>query len=464
MIPRRTIGTIGTIGTIFAIVLTPPLALNAKPPAPAPAASPSLPIETFTLDNGLKVILHEDHRVPKVAVVTWFRVGSKDERKGRTGFAHLFEHLMFKGSAHVPDGKLDLLLEAAGGYSNAGTSADATVYHNVAASNFLEMALWLDADRLAGLTETLTQAKLDNQRGVVRNERRQNYENRPYGKAWLLLSRELWPKNHGYHWPVIGYHKDLLAASTDDVAKFFRRFYVTNNATMVIAGDFDKADAKKWVKKYFGWIPKGKLPDRPSYPKAPPLRKEKRLVETDDVQVPRVYVVWRGPRAYSKNSAAFDVVASILANSKSSRLYKRLVYEDRIAQDIEAAYEGQELGGQFYIVATAKPGVSGDKLLRAIDQELVRLGHTAPSSEELQRAKNSHEAWKLKSLESVLGRALKLAAYSVEAKDAGFFAKDLERYRNVTAASVQRLVKEHLQPHCRIVLVINPNKAKKGGK
>ena len=429
----------------------------AKAPAKAkPEAAPSLKYQAFELPNGLRVLVHEDHATPQVAVVTWFRVGSKDERPGRTGFAHLFEHIMFKGSAHVPDGKLDVLLEGAGGWSNAFTSSDMTVYQNVAQSNFLGMTLWLDADRLAGLTDTLDQAKLDNQRDVVRNERRQSYENAPYGMAELLNLEQLWPKDFGYHWSTIGYHEDLVAASTDDVKQFFDNFYVPNNATMVIAGDVTPKAARALVTKYFGWIPRGPEPARPSYPEPAPITKEIRISDTDQVQVPRVFITFRGPVSFSADEPALDLAADVLAAGKSSRLYERLVYRERLAQDVEAGFSGEELGGNFQVVATCKPGVAPAKLIAAITEELATLGKTPPAADELSRAQNAHEAAFLRGLEPVMSRAIQLAQYAVQAGDANYLGKDLARYRAVTPEAVSAVVSKWLAPTARVVLTISP--------
>src|SRR4051812_45839150 len=239
----------------------------------ARADEPKIAYQSFQLANGLKVYVIEDHKAPLAYEVLWFKVGSKDEVANRTGFAHLFEHLMFKGSAHLPDGLMDKLLEGAGGWSNAFTSSDMTVYQNVAGANFLETMLWIESDRVAGLLDTFDQPKLDNQRDVVLNERRQSYENRPYGMASLLIAEALWPKDHGYHWSTIGYPADLKAAQVKDVAGFFRTYYVPNNATMVIAGDVKVDDVKRMVEKYFSWIPKAAEPARPQYRAPAPITK-----------------------------------------------------------------------------------------------------------------------------------------------------------------------------------------------
>jgi zinc protease len=424
----------------------------------AHAEEPKINYTKFELANGLKVYVVEDHKAPTAYGVTWFKVGSKDEVKNRTGFAHLFEHLMFKGSAHLADGLMDRLLEEAGGWSNAFTSSDMTVYQNVANSNFLEQMLWIDADRLAGLLDTFDKPKLDNQRDVVLNERRQSYENQPYGTAELWIQENLWPKDFGYHWSTIGYPADLKAAAVDDVAAFFKQYYLPNNATMVIAGDVKPDEVKKLVEKYFGWIPKGAEPKRPQYKAPPPITKEIVINTTDDVQVPRVHLSWRAPTAYSAEQPAMDIASTILGEGKSSRLYKRLVYDLKIAQDVEVYSNGEEIGGELRIVATAKPKVDSKRLIKEISDEVAKLAATAPDAKELERAKNTFEASFLNELEPTLQRAIKLAEYDVMAKDPDYFAKDLARYRAVTAAQVKDVVAKYLKPTSRIVLTISPGK------
>lgn len=425
----------------------------------APGAEPRIEHRTFTLANGLRVYVIEDHRSPMVHEVLWVRVGSKDEAPGRTGFAHLFEHLMFKGSAHIPDGKLDVLLEGAGGWSNAFTSSDMTVYQNVAAASFLERVLWIEADRLAGLLAGFDQAKLDNQRGVVLNERRQSYENEPYGQAELVLPGKLWPAGHGYHWPTIGTPEDLRAATVRDVAAFFRTYYVPQNATMVIAGAVRYDEVKRLVEKYFGWMPRAAEPPRPRYAAPAPLTAPVAIALTDDVQVPRVYLAWRGPAAYTSDEAPLDLALAILGGGKSSRLYRRLVYQDKVAQDVSAGLVAEELGGTVRIEVTAKPGVDPARLVRDLEAELARLAAQPPEALELARAQATYEAAFLGELESVLQRAITLAEYDVLARDPDYFAKDLARYRAVTPAAVQSAVARYLAPQRRVLLTIAP----KGG-
>ncbi|MSP17172.1 MAG: insulinase family protein [Myxococcales bacterium] len=425
--------------------------------APAAARKDRKPRYTpVVLANGLRVFVIEDHRTPTLALVTWYRVGSKDEVKGRTGFAHLFEHMMFKGSAHTDDGVIDVLFEEAGGWTNAFTSSDETVYLDLADSSFLEPALWLEADRLAGLTDTLDQAKLDNQREVVRNERRQSYENRPYGMADLLIQEALWPEGHGYHWPTIGYHEDLVAATTDDVKAFFRNYYIPNSATLVVAGDVDTAHTLKLVTRFLGWIPRAPEPVRPSYAEPPPITQAIVLQTEDDVQVPRVYFTWRGPKVFSADEPALELAAGVLADGKTSRLYERLVYKERLAQEVNAGFTGEALGGTFQIAATAKPGVAPEALAKVIEEEVARLAMEPASADELARAQSVREAGFLRGLEDLMERAVQLARYDVLAGDANFLDRDLARYRRVTPKEVSRAAARWLTPDARVVLTVVP--------
>ena len=424
----------------------------------AHADDPKIDYKRFELSNGLVVYVIEDHKAPMAYEVTWFKVGSKDEVANRTGFAHLFEHLMFKGSAHLPDGLMDKLLEGGGGWSNAFTSSDMTVYENVAGSNFLETMLWIDADRLAGLTDTLDQPKLDNQRDVVLNERRQRYENQPYGMSEILILDALWPKDHGYHWSTIGYTADLKAAALPDVSGFFKTYYLPNNATMVIAGDVQFDDVKKLVEKYFGWIPRGAEPQRPQYKTPAPITKPVILETTDDVQVPRVYLTWRGPQMYTAEEPALRLLGTILGDGKSSRLYKRLVYDEKIAQNVSASFDGEQLAGTFQIVATAKPGVAPEQICRELLEEVARIAATEPEAKELERAQNSYESGFLHGLESTLRRAILLARYDVQAHDPDYFGKDVARYRGVTPVQIKDAAVKYLAASSRVQLTIKPGK------
>jgi zinc protease len=363
---------------------------------------------------------------------------------------------MFKGSAHAPDGLIDLRIEEAGGGANAFTSTDATVYDDVASSVFLEPALYFEADRMAGLVDTIDQPKLDNQRDVVKNERRQSFENQPYGDAGLLIPAALWPKGHGYHWPTIGDHADLTAASLADVKAFFRSYYVPRNATLVIAGDVDAEKTRALCTRYLGWIPGGQTPKRPVYKAPPPITKEIRLESKDDVQAPQVFLAWRGPAGFTADEAPLVLAAQLLGDGLSSRLQQRLVHDEHLAQEVSASLDPGELGATFYITAIPKPGVAPEKLTQIIDEEVARLAKAPPDAAELTRVQNAHEARFLRGLESLMGRALRLATYAVETGDPDYLGKDVARFRAVTPAQVSQVVAKYLAPSARVALTIRP--------
>src|SRR5213083_606909 len=422
------------------------------------AQSLRVPYETFTLPNGLQVILHEDHSVPVVAVNTWFHVGSSDEQTGRTGFAHLFEHIMFMGSEHVPTGEFDRLLEAAGADNNGSTTEDRTNYYESGPSNALALMLWLDSDRLGFLLPEITADKVDLQRGVVQNERRQSYENRPYGLAEENILQRLYPPDHPYHWPVIGSMADLSAATIEDVRGFFRTYYTPNNATIAIAGDITPGEARRLAERYFGDIPRGPAVARRS---PPVVRLDADVSATleDRVQVPRVYDVWHTVKAFGEGDAALDVVANILATGRSSRLYKRLVYELQIATDVVAFQDGSRLDGKFELWATARPGHDLTELERVIEEEIQKLAQAGPTPREVERAQNSFEAQFLSRMERVGGfggKADQLNFYNYFVGTPDYFEKDLDRYRKVTAADVQQAARHYLVDAHRVVLSVVP--------
>src|SRR5205814_751073 len=308
----------------------------------------------FTLPNGLRVILHEDHSVPMVSVNMWYHVGSARELTKRTGFAHLFEHLMFMGSGHVKEGEFDQWLEAAGGDNNGSTENDRTNYWINVPANSLELALFLESDRMGYLLDTMTPKTVDAQRDVVKNERRQSVENRPYGMAEVAIGEMLYPDGHPYHWPVIGYMPDLTAASYDDVVAFFKTYYAPGNASLVVAGDFDSATARKLVEKWFSDVKPGSEPTPITIPGVALTGVQKKTI-TDKVQLPRLFLAWLTPRHFEPGDATLDIVADVLAGGKNSRLYKRLVYELQIAQDVSAFQESMNLSSAFQIVATPRP-------------------------------------------------------------------------------------------------------------
>jgi zinc protease len=413
---------------------------------PLSAQSLRVPYQTFTLPNGLQVIVHEDHSVPVVAVNSWYHVGSSDEQPGRTGFAHLFEHIMFMGSQHVPTGEFDRLLEAAGADNNGSTTEDRTNYYEDGPANALPLMLYLDSDRMGFLLPEITADKVDLQRGVVQNERRQSYENRPYGLAEENILERLYPASHPYHWPVIGSMADLQAATLDDVRRFFQTYYTPTNATLAIAGDITARDARQLVERYFGDIPRGPAVTRRPPPPVQPTGVVGAVLE-DRVQLPRVYDAWHTVKAFSADDATLDVLANVLAGGRSSRLYRRLVYELQIATDIVAFQDGGRIDGKFEIYATARPGHDLGELQRVIDEELKQLADEGPTAREVQRAQNTFEAQFLSRMERVGGfggKADQLNFYNYFVGTPDYFQKDLDRYRKVTPAVVQRAVRTYL--------------------
>ena len=428
------------------------------PAARLTAQSLRVPYETFTLRNGLQVILHEDHSLPLVAVNVWYHVGSADEQPGRTGFAHLFEHIMFMGSEHVPTGDFDRLLEAAGADNNGSTTEDRTNHYEDGPSNALPLMLWLDSDRMGFLLPEITADKVDLQRGVVQNERRQSYENRPYGLADENILRRLYPPEHPYSWPVIGSMTDLQAASLEDVRRFFGTYYAPNNATLVIAGDISSREARRLAERHFGDIPRGPAVQRRP---APPVRlgADEYATLEDRVQLPRVYDAWHSVRAFGDDDAALDVLANVLATGKSSRLYKRLVYELQIATEVVAFQDGGRIDGKFELFATARPGHDLNELQRVIDEELKRLAEQGPTAREVERARNTFEAEFLSRMERVGGfggKADQLNFYNYFVGTPDYFQKDLDRYRKVTPADVQRAGRRYLTGAHRVVLSVVP--------
>ncbi len=418
----------------------------------------SLPYTEFTLPNGLHVIVHEDHSVPIASVNLWYRVGSANELPGRTGFAHLFEHLMFEGSANVPEGEFDNLLESAGGINNGSTNSDRTNYWETVPSNALELALWLEADRMGGLLQAMTQEKLDAQRSVVQNERRQSYENRPYGLAWETILAELYPPTHPYSWPTIGSMADLDAASMEDVSQFFRTYYAPNNAILAVAGDVTVDRVRALVERHFAHIEQG--PPVPPIQTAPaPLNADRRRVLEDDVTLPRLYMAWHSPAYFAPGDAEMDVVASVLADGKTSRLYRRLVYDRQTAQDVSAFQSSGQLGSSFWIVVTARPGVDLDEMETAVREEVARLAEEGPTQREVDRSVNGIETGFVDALRTVGGfggKADRLNLYQFYVGDAGFVENDLARYSAITTEALRERVRQHLATQSGVILSVVP--------
>jgi predicted Zn-dependent peptidase len=436
-----------------------------RPEAPRPAAPavgndlPQLVFEKYRLPNGLEVILHEDHRMPEVVVDVWYKVGSKDEAPGKTGFAHLFEHVMFQGSKHVPEDKYFELLQKSGASNiNGSTGPDRTNYYEVVPSNQLELALWLESDRMgflldrAGFKETL-----DNQRDVVKNERRQRYENRPIGLISKVLLEGLYPPEHPYHHEVIGSMEDLSAASVDDVQSFFRTYYAPGNASLIIAGDIDHAKTKELVEQYFGPIPAapGPVPRRPGAEVR--LAAPKRVAMEAKIQQPQLYVAYPTPANFMPGDRELDLLGNVLAGGKSSRLYRRLVYELKIAQNVSASQQSGLLASDFEITASPMPGHTLDEILAVIDDEVGALQAKGIDPEELDRAKNQIESDTVRSLEGLHARAERLQQYNLSLGDPGFLAEDLRRYRAVEATAVQQAAVQYMRKEGRLVVTVDPN-------
>ncbi|HEY7370862.1 MAG TPA: pitrilysin family protein [Polyangia bacterium] len=433
----------------------------AQPPS-APAARgadlPQLAFEKYTLPNGLEVILHEDHRMPEIAVDVWYKVGARDEAPGRTGFAHLFEHVMFQGTKHIPEDKHFEYLQKAGASSvNGSTSHDRTNYFEVLPANQLELALWLESERMGFLLDrTGFKETVDNQRDVVKNERRQRYENRPAGLISKVLLEALYPPDHPYYHQVIGSMEDLTAASVEDVKAFFRTYYAPGNATLVIAGDFDKAKTKQLVEQYFGPIPPGEAITRRPAAEVK-LAGVKRVAMEAKIQQPQLYVSYPTPANFAPGDRELDLLGQVMAGGKSSRLYKRLVYEMKIAQSITAGQQSQLLASSFEITASPMPGHTLDEILAVIDEEIAALQAKPVEGAELDRAKNQIESDTVRSLESLLARAERLQSYNQLLGDPGFVTEDLRRYRAVDAAAVQRVAQQYLKKDARVIVTIDPN-------
>ena len=397
-----------------------------------------------TLSNGLDVIIHEDHQLPMVAVNIWYHVGSKNERPGRTGFAHLFEHLMFEGSEHHDHGFFPPL-QRAGGQLNGSTNADRTNYWEVVPTGALDLALWMESDRMGYLLPALSEKKFTNQRDVVLNERRQNYENRPYGLAGMALSAAMFPPDHPYHWPTIGSAEDIRAASLDLVREFFQTYYHPGNASLSLAGDVETERAFDLAEQYFGSLPAG--------PKVDLVRADAKLTASanhvleDRVELPRLYVSWHSPAMFASDDAELDIVADVLTHGKTSRLYKSLVYERRIATDVSAFQHSREMGGLFQIASTASAGVSLAELHTAIFTAVAELAANGPTDSELERGLAQTEAqfiYRLQTVGGFGGKGDQLNAYNTFAGDPGYFDRDRQRYFDVSSKGAAAAVNQWL--------------------
>jgi len=447
---KRTV--LSALALVLTIALSQPLLGQKK--STASSDSIKIPFETYKLPNGLTVILSLDRTTPTVAVNVWYHVGSKNEVAGRTGFAHLFEHVMFTGSGHVPYGLHDKLTEGVGGGNNGSTTNDRTNYYETIPSNYLESALWLEADRMGFLLDKLDIAKLNAQRDVVKNERRQSYDNQPYGRVSEIFAAAMYPKAHPYSWPVIGSMTDLTAASEEDVKDFFRLYYAPNNATLAVVGDFDPAQAKAWIQKYFSDLPQGKQVQRPSVALGK-LEASKRLVYEDRVQVPRLYIQWPTVGFKNDDDYALSVMSSILSGSRTARLTKALVYDSQKASNVFGFQNSAEDVGVFQVTVIPRPEATLTELEVAVDQVLQKFISEGPTAEELQKAKSGLELNFLRGLESNLGKADRLNSGAVFYGNPGYFSTDYQKTLAVTAADVKRVAAQYLT-RARIVLSVVP--------
>jgi zinc protease len=442
--------------TLVGAIAVAPTALIAQRGEPQTGSSAiKIPFERYTLPNGLTVILAQDHSTPTVAVEVLYHVGSKNEQAGRTGFAHLFEHVMFTGSGHVPYGLHDKFTEGVGGGNNGNTTNDFTQYYETIPSNYLEHALWLESDRMGWLLESLDSAKYNAQRDIVKNERRQSYDNQPYGRSDEIIKAAEYPKTNPYSWPVIGSMADLSAASVEDVKAFFRLYYAPNNAVLAIAGDFDPAQTKAWIAKYFTGVPRGKAIVRPTVATTR-MPSEKRLVYEDRVQVPRLYLAWPTIGEGNDDQYALDVLSDVLTRSRISRLQKALVYDKQSAASIGSYQDTNENAGDFEIIITPRPGHTLTALEADVDSLLSKVRRDGPSDDEIQRSKATLQLQFLSGLESNLGKAQRLAVGQAFHGDPNrAFAVDYQKYQAVTAADVKRVANKYLGAG-RVVLSIVP--------
>ncbi|MDQ2667859.1 MAG: insulinase family protein [Gemmatimonadota bacterium] len=441
--------------TIRSLHLATFVAVAAAAPAFAQSRSNiNIPFERMMLPNGLEVLMAPDHSVPQVAVNVYYHVGSKNEVQGRTGFAHMFEHVMFTGSGHAPYGMHDRLTNGVGGTNNGSTTNDRTNYYEVVPSNYLESALWLESDRMGFLLDKLDEAKFKAQRDIVQNERRQSVDNQPYGRGFELLDFGIYPEGHPYGWPVVGYMTDLQAATVDDVKNFFRLYYAPTNATIAIAGDFEPAQAKAWVTKYFGDLKAGARITRPSIT-MPVMSTEKRLTYEDRVQVPRLYVSWPTVGDDRDDAVPLSFLAQVLAGARTARLTKALVYDQQSAAAVNAFNNDNENAGNFVVMITPRPGTTLTQLEASMDEVINRLKKDGPTTDELEKTSAGIEFGFVSTLQSNLGKSDILLDGAVFHNDPSYYKKEYAKLKSVTPADVKRVANKYLG-NGRLVLSIVP--------
>jgi zinc protease len=403
----------------------------------------NIPYEKYKLRNGLEVILYRNINSPVVAVNLWYRVGSANEVKGKTGLAHLFEHMMFQGSKNIPKEMHFRYIQEAGGNLNASTSFDRTNYYEKLPSNEIELALWLESDRMGFFLQALDQVKLDNQKSVVLNERLQRYDNQPYGLAWEKLITNIFPKNYPYSWPTIGFYKDIESYTIEDVSSFFKKYYSPSNAALVIAGNIEIDKTKVLIEKYFGEIAdNGKVTELKFNP--PSIEKPQQITFEDNVNLDRVYLAWLSPKAFEENDSAMDIVSDILTGSKNARLTRKLVYELEIAQDVSSMQFSGKYGGHFLIVATAKPGTSLITIKNVILEEINSLAEKGFSLQEIERSKSTIKSNFIYSLQNIDTVADLMNLYNFYLDEPNSFNYDLNRYISLNKTDLQRAVKNYL--------------------
>jgi len=400
--------------------------------------------EKYKLSNGLEVILYQNNNLPSTAVNIWYKAGSANEVKGKTGLAHLFEHMMFQGSKNVPKEMHFKYIQEAGGSLNASTSFDRTNYFEKLPSNDLELALWLESDRMGFFIEALDQVKLDNQKSVVLNERLERYDNQPYGLAWEKLISNLYPENHPYSWSTIGYYKDIESYTLEDVRSFFQQYYSPSNATVVIAGNFKVDKTKSLIEKYFGQIINNGTPAILNSKHSQPDQNKFLLFE-DKVNLERIYIAWNSQNAFHTDDAALDILSDLLTGSKNARLTRRLVFELEIAQDVNTMQFSGKYGGHFMIVATAKPGKSLDEIKKIIFDEISILTRNNISPRELEKSKNVIKSNFIYSLQNIDTIADMLNLYNFYLAEPNSFNFDLNRYNSVNEEDIKQVANRYLQ-------------------
>lgn len=406
----------------------------------------------YSLSNGLEVILYQDKSLPTVSINIWYKVGSANEKPGKTGFAHLFEHMMFQGSKNIPKEGHFKFIQEAGGTLNGSTSIDRTNYYESVSANYLELILWLESDRMGFLLPALTQDKLDNQKDVVMNERRQRYENQPYGLSWEILFSSLYENGHPYSWPTIGWMDDIAKFELDDVRNFFKTYYAPNNASIVLGGNFEIENAKELIEKYFG-----EIQNSDSFPQVTAttqkLSENKKIIHEDNVQLPRIYLAWHSDKAFDKHDAALDILADILTGTKNSRLQKNLLFDNQIAQDVSSFQYSAKLSGSFIIISTAKPEINLDVIKEEILREINNLISHGITDDELQRSINSIKSsyiYSLQKLDTIIDH---MNHYNFFLNEPDSFLFDINRYGKVTIEDIVDAAEKFLrEPYVELII------------